>query len=125
MIYIEKKESNLALLTKTNIEYANMGPLMNTLKKTFEHSSPKVFEKCNNCLSKLIDLYGRGSIPEGFIPTATRELFYESFLIKEELTPDPTYVPSSTASLDPVTRDFSLVMSHERLLCLHTTIKNL
>ena len=72
---IEKMECNLALLTNAYIEYANIGPLMNTLKKTFKYSSPNVFEKCKNCISKLRDLYGRGSIPEGFIPTVTRELF--------------------------------------------------
>ena len=47
---IEKMECNLALLTKAYIEFVNMGPLMNTLKKTFKHSSQKVFEKCKNCI---------------------------------------------------------------------------
>ena len=39
-------ESNLELLTKAYIEYANVGPLMNTLKTAFKRSSTKVFEKC-------------------------------------------------------------------------------
>lgn len=98
---IEKMESNLTLLTKAYIEYANMGPLMKTLKKTFKHSSPKVFEKCKNCISKLRDLYGRGSMPEGFAPTPTRGLFCESKKVKEEPTSDPISVHSSTAISDP------------------------
>ena len=74
---IEKMKNNRALLTNAYIEYANMGPLMNTLKKTFKYSSPKAFEKCKNCISKLRDLYGRGSMPECFISTVTWELFYK------------------------------------------------
>ena len=53
---IEKMEFNLALLTKAYIKYANMGPLMNTFKKMFKHSSTKVFEKCKNCISNIRDL---------------------------------------------------------------------
>ena len=52
---IEKMECNLALLTKAYIEYVNIGPLMNTLKKTFKHSSTK-FEKCKNYIRSIMDL---------------------------------------------------------------------
>ena len=98
-------ESNLELLTKAYIEYAIVGPLMNTLKTSFKRSSTKVFEKCKNCISKL-----RDSILEAPIPTVTWELFYESYKTKEEPNPDPTSVLSSTAIPDPVTWDFALVI---------------
>ena len=110
VVCIEKMENNLALLTKAYIEYANMDPLMNTLKKTFKHSSPKVFEIAKIVLvTSWIYLYTKGSVPEDFIPTVTRELFYEFKKTKEELTPDPTSVPSSTTTLYPVTWDFVLI----------------
>ena len=54
----------------------------------------------NVLVTPWIYLYGRGSIPEGFIPTVTRELFYESKKMKD---PYPTSVPSSTATPDSIT----------------------
>ena len=49
-IRIKKMQRNLALLTKAYIEYVNMGPLMNTLKKTVKNSNQKVFKN-----AKIVD----------------------------------------------------------------------
>ena len=70
---IEKMESNLAILTKAYIEYANMGPLMSTSKKTLSTQAQKFLKNAKIVLvTSGFYLYGRGSTPEGFIPTNTR-----------------------------------------------------